>query len=131
MVVKIHGLLTTSAILLVVFLQQVLIMSSAEVPLGEDGQPLSKNALKRLQKAQEQAKKKAEKAAARPAAPEAKAKGNEAEQEEEMDEASYFDFRCKAMKNLEVSMCNPSIRHHQSDHKYLIALHSHSTPISL
>lgn len=73
------------------------------VPLGEDGQPLSKNALKRLQKAEFMAKQKAEKAATKPATEAPKKKeGDAGEEEEELDAGKYFDFRCKAMKELQV-----------------------------
>ena len=77
------------------------------VPLDENGEPLSKNALKKLQKAQEAAAKKAEKAAAKAAekvsaGPSKPKLGGEAD--DELDPTKYFENRTNALAQFEVSV---------------------------
>jgi lysyl-tRNA synthetase, class II len=77
----------------------------AAVVLGEDGQPLSKNALKKLQKAEKAAKLKAEKAAAAAAADPGKKK--EEKEEEITDPSQYKANREAAVIALEKKGINP------------------------
>eukprot|EP00277_Geminigera_cryophila_P001424 CAMPEP_0179431718 /NCGR_PEP_ID=MMETSP0799-20121207/16540_1 /TAXON_ID=46947 /ORGANISM="Geminigera cryophila, Strain CCMP2564" /LENGTH=590 /DNA_ID=CAMNT_0021208793 /DNA_START=8 /DNA_END=1780 /DNA_ORIENTATION=+ len=71
-----------------------------EVVLGEDGQPISKNALKKLEKAKQAAEAKAAKAAAN--AEKAAAAGPSSTKkkadEEELDPTKYFENRCNWVK---------------------------------
>jgi lysyl-tRNA synthetase class 2 len=77
---------------------------AVEVVLGADGEPLSKNALKKLQKAKEAEAKKAEKAAVKKAEKEAagpaKVKiGGDAD--DDLDPTKYFENRTNALANFE------------------------------
>ncbi|KAL7542344.1 hypothetical protein ACHAXR_011709 [Thalassiosira sp. AJA248-18] len=80
----------------------------AEVRLDENGQPLSKNALKKLLKKEAADKKKAEKAAARAAedAKKPKKKATAAE-DEELDPSQYKANREQQVKQIEASGGNP------------------------
>jgi len=84
--------------------------AGAQVVLGEDGQPLSKNALKKLEKQKKAAEEKAAKEAARAAkaaeAGPAKAK-DKGEAEEELDPTAYLENRSKMIQNLKSSGGNP------------------------
>ncbi|KAL9186215.1 hypothetical protein ACHAXT_005453 [Thalassiosira profunda] len=88
--------------------QQPPTAAMAEVRLDENGQPLSKNALKKLLKKEAADKKKAEKAAAR-AAEEAKKpkKKAAAADDEELDPSQYKAAREQQVKSMEASGGNP------------------------
>eukprot|EP00584_Thalassiosira_punctigera_P016609 CAMPEP_0172552932 /NCGR_PEP_ID=MMETSP1067-20121228/47274_1 /TAXON_ID=265564 ORGANISM="Thalassiosira punctigera, Strain Tpunct2005C2" /NCGR_SAMPLE_ID=MMETSP1067 /ASSEMBLY_ACC=CAM_ASM_000444 /LENGTH=605 /DNA_ID=CAMNT_0013341007 /DNA_START=71 /DNA_END=1888 /DNA_ORIENTATION=- len=81
----------------------------AEVRLDENGQPLSKNALKKLLKKEAAEKKKAEKAATRAAeeAKKPKKKASAAADEEELDPSQYKANREQQVKQIESSGGNP------------------------
>eukprot|EP00007_Cunea_sp_BSH-02190019_P006555 CAMPEP_0174242484 /NCGR_PEP_ID=MMETSP0417-20130205/28093_1 /TAXON_ID=242541 /ORGANISM="Mayorella sp, Strain BSH-02190019" /LENGTH=603 /DNA_ID=CAMNT_0015321887 /DNA_START=93 /DNA_END=1904 /DNA_ORIENTATION=+ len=83
--------------------------AEAEIPLGPDGKPLSKNALKKLEKQKRAAELKAKKAEER-AAREAKQKAvggakdkkqKSAEDDDPVDPNEYFEARCKSMAKLQ------------------------------
>ena len=84
-----------------------------KVVLGEDGQPLSKNAQKKLEKAKRAAEEKAAKEAAKEAAKAAKAatdgpaKEKPAGDEEELDPSAYFENRSKFIMSMKSSGGNP------------------------
>jgi len=75
------------------------------VVLGPDGEPISKNALKKLQKAKEAEAKKAEKAAAKAANKEAEgpSKDKLGGEEDDLDPTKYFENRTNALATFEVS----------------------------
>jgi len=81
----------------------------AEVRLDENGQPLSKNALKKLLKAEAAAKKKAEKAAEKKAAEEAKGPSQKKAvvNDEDLDPSQYKANREAQIKQIESSGGNP------------------------
>jgi len=75
------------------------------VVLGPDGEPISKNALKKLQKAKEAEAKKAEKAAVKAATKETEgpSKGKLGGDEDDLDPTKYFENRTNALAAFEVS----------------------------
>ena len=82
---------------------------SVPVEGGAAGEALSKNAQKKLLKAQEAAKKKAEKdaeKAAKKAAEPVKEGSHNNEETEELDPTQYYENRVRAIETLEVSTCN-------------------------
>jgi lysyl-tRNA synthetase class 2 len=79
----------------------------AEVRLDENGQPLSKNALKKLLKKEAADKKKAEKAAARAAEDANKPKKKAAADDEDLDPSQYKANREQQVKQIEASGGNP------------------------
>jgi lysyl-tRNA synthetase, class II len=80
--------------------------STAEVVLGPDGEPLSKNALKKLQKAKEAEAKKAAKAAEKAAAMEAAGPSKPkigGDIDDDVDPTKYFENRTNSLAIFEVS----------------------------
>ena len=80
-----------------------------KVVLGEDGQPLSKNAQKKLEKAKRAAEEKAAKDAAKAAkaAADGPAKEKPAGDDEELDPTAYFENRSKYIMSMKASGGNP------------------------
>ena len=88
--------------------------------VGEGGEKLSKNALKKLQKAEEAAKKKAEKdeikAAKKASEPAAKAKIG-GDDDEELDPTQYYENRLKAIASFEETGGNAYPHKFQTTHQ--------------
>lgn len=79
--------------------------AAAPIVLGPDGEPMSKNALKKAQKAREAEEKKAEKAAAKALVKEAAgpSKGKLGGEDDDLDPTKYFENRTNALAAFEVS----------------------------
>lgn len=88
-------------------------------PPAEGEQPLSKNAQKKLAKAEEAARKKAEKEAARATAAAAKpASAKNTVEEEIVDPTQYYENRLKAVSNLEASGTTAYPHKFHSSHQF-------------
>mmetsp|Transcript_5714 Transcript_5714/g.9962 ORF Transcript_5714/g.9962 Transcript_5714/m.9962 type:complete len:677 (-) Transcript_5714:248-2278(-) len=88
-----------------------------EVYLDENGNPISKNAWKKLQKAQAAAKKKAEKDAAKAQAAAEKKKNNQDEEEVITDPNLYTENRRNAVVHMEKDGINPYPHKFQVDYR--------------
>ena len=81
---------------------------ASEVPLGPDGQPLSKNALKKLEKQKKKEKEKAEKEAARKAREaDQPAKKKSPAEDENLDPTQYKEMREATVKAMQAAGKNP------------------------